>query len=522
MKVADFLTKEETDSIKMMAIRLFGHISQRNYERLRHSFKEKIHLLTLQTLGTRVAKLSGVSPVTLECCIGICHAFTGTKAKLDRCSTCGEPRYDKKGRPRQKFEYLPFTERLQALFNSPELVKKLSYRKDYVQHAGALDDIFDSSLYKNLCARNIVIDGVDTGTRYFSGDYDIATALLTDGVHIFEKGSQQNSSCWPLMLQNLSLSPSDRAQLGNLIPLGVIPGPNQPKDFDSFLVPFVDDCIALARGVRTVNVLTGKAFTLRHHPLLVDGDMQAIKHLEQMKGPGAKVPCPGCETVGIYHAAKKTYYLPLTSPTDMPSPLPGDKPYDPLNLNLRTERRIAQPVEKIEGARNKTQREDLTKKYGVSGSSILDRIPSISRPDSYPHEFMHLFLLNHGPELVSLWTNSCYGITDSGSENYLISPADWIQIGLETENATRLIPSAFIRPLPNIKTGQSLHIAESWSFWFIHIAPVVLRGRLAKKYYDHFLELVNILRCLLELTNTVTRIKQLRKEIAGYVKRFEE
>jgi hypothetical protein len=36
------------------------------------------------------------------------------------------------------------------------------------------------------------------------------------------------------------------------------------------------------------------------------------------------------------------------------------------------------------------------------------------------------------------------------------------------------------------------------------------------------MELVDILRCLLAVTNTTARIEQLRRDVAHYVERFEE
>ncbi|KAG8692847.1 hypothetical protein FRC08_009492 [Ceratobasidium sp. 394] len=176
----------------------------------------------------------------------------------------------------------------------------------------------------------------------------------------------------------------------------------------------------------------------------------------------------------------------------------------------------------MQSARTMTKRDELAKQYGISGPSILDLIPSIQRPMSYPHEFLHLFLLNHGPNLVSLWSGSYSRISDSGCENYLISRADWIAIGRETEASTNLLPSVFIRPLPNIQSSTHLYCGESWSFWLIYIGPIVLRGRLGQKYYDHYLELISILKCLLLFYNSTRRIEQLREEIAGYVERFEE
>ncbi|KAG8756994.1 hypothetical protein FRC12_010412 [Ceratobasidium sp. 428] len=185
--IAKTLTEREMDSIKMMAIQMFGHISQRNYERIRYLFREKIHLLTLAKLGTRVARLSGLKPKTLDCCVDSCHAFTLHYANKTHCSECKKPRYDSRGRPVQTFQYIPTIPRFQAFFNNPKLIKKLLYQHKYVQHNRAMDDFFDSELYKDLCTRNIIINGTDTGHRFFSGKHDIATTLLTDSVQIFDK-----------------------------------------------------------------------------------------------------------------------------------------------------------------------------------------------------------------------------------------------------------------------------------------------------------------------------------------------
>ncbi|QRV77209.1 Transposase family tnp2 [Ceratobasidium sp. AG-Ba] len=520
--VQETLTDEEIDSIKMLAIKQFGHISVRNYERIRYSFRDRIRLLSLQRMGTRLAFLSGVKPEDFDCCVNVCHAFTDQYADEDNCSSCGAPRYDSQGRPRKICQYIPFIPRFQALFNNPDMIKLLEHRHNYPETPGVINDFFDGQLYKDLRKTNTVVNGVDTGAKFFSGKYDIATSILSDGVQIFENASEATATCWPIMLQNLNLPPADRAQLRNIIPVCVIPGPKQPKDFDSFLVPFVKECQAAARGVKTYNVCTGEYFTLRHHPVLVSGDMQAIKHYEQMKGPNAKVPCRGCLQVGCYHYKQRTYYIPLAQPLDPRNPAATTTSYDPLNLPLRTQNNMKRQIDEMNRQTRPKDYEELAKKYGISGPSILDRIPSISRPSSYPHEFLHLFLLNHGPNLVDLWTGSYKNINDAGCEDYLISKRDWAAIGRETEAANQWLPTAFTRKLPNIQTSPNLYCGESWSFWLIYVGPIVLYGRLPDKYYRHYMEYVNILKCLLEFENTTARIEQLRVEIAGYVERFEE
>ncbi|KAF8232539.1 hypothetical protein L208DRAFT_1271560 [Tricholoma matsutake] len=44
-------------------------------------------------------KLSGVVPITHDCCISSCAAFTGAYSDLDACPYCNVPHYDDNGKP---------------------------------------------------------------------------------------------------------------------------------------------------------------------------------------------------------------------------------------------------------------------------------------------------------------------------------------------------------------------------------------------------------------------------------------
>ncbi|KAF8698914.1 Transposase family tnp2, partial [Rhizoctonia solani] len=173
-----------------------------------------------------------------------------------------------------------------------------------------MNDFFNSSWYNNLLHTNIVIDGNDTGVPHFPSKHNIALAIMTDGVQIFDQGSTETNTCWPIMAQNLNLPPEEQAQMRNLIPLGVIPGPNKPKDFDSFLVPLVNKFIKLAKGIKVYNTMNGKTITLRVHLTIISGNMQAIKYLMNFKGPNAQVPC--CtKTVGATNLIPAKFIQPF-------------------------------------------------------------------------------------------------------------------------------------------------------------------------------------------------------------------
>jgi hypothetical protein len=104
----------------------------------------------------------------------------------------------------------------------------------------------------------------------------------------------------------------------------------------------------------------------------------------------------------------------------------------------------------------------------------------------------------------------------------VLSVNDLIAIGRETEDSTRWFPARFTRAMPNIYTCTTAFCGETWCTWLVHVGPAVLRSRLAQKYYDLYLELVDILKCLLLVTNTRARIEQLKLDVAHYVQGFEE
>lgn len=103
----------------------------------------------------------------------------------------------------------------------------MRYRSQKEECDDEYSDIFDGDLYKEL---------VEEG--FFSDERDIALIGSTDGYQIFR---QKTDSCWILMFINANLPPTIRVKKENLLISAIIPGPNQPKDFNSFLRPIIDE-----------------------------------------------------------------------------------------------------------------------------------------------------------------------------------------------------------------------------------------------------------------------------------------
>ncbi len=266
----------------------------------------------------RLAVLSGVVPVWYDCCVNACCCFVGEEyGHLEVCPYCQEDRYGPNRKARKVFCYLPLIPRLQSLFQNPASIQLLQYRHNYVSEPGVIEDVFDSKVYNRLREKKVEIDGIQQPHYYFSGRRDIALSLSADGFLIFGKKRMGGPSAIPLVLQNLNLPPEVRNLLGNLICIGVIPGPSQPKDLKSFLYPFEEELVKLAQGVDTYDEVAKQLFKLFAYLLLFLGDILAVEKFLGLKGHNGFAPCRNCNIKGFRN--KSSRWNCLLQPTCLPS-----------------------------------------------------------------------------------------------------------------------------------------------------------------------------------------------------------
>ena len=409
-----------------------------------------------------------------------CCTFTGALSEAQACPYCNKERYDMHGHPHQIFQYLPFTPHLSALFNNQKSSKLMQYRATYRSEDGELSDIFDGSHYCHLWTRKVLVDGVPYDHRFFSNEHNVALGIMMDGFQIFkwQRGGMQ--TCWPIIAINFNLPPTIRTHLTNIIPLAIIPGLKAPIDFNSYFCPFIDEAKLLAStGVPAMDAIDDHSFTLHVYLVSCHGDMPAIKHCMHFKGHNGIRPCRACEIKVIRNTSKPftPHYVPLRQPYQ---PGQGTSEWPANNLPLWSAGWIAQQLDEIQSALTKTAKKGAQMRWGINGRCDLIEIPSLSLTASFPHEWMHLFLENHGKNLVALWTGQ-YKNMDEGKESYAIPRPVWDLIGKETAAAGSTIPSSFGRCTPNIATELHLFTAEDWGFWFVEIAPHVLKYRFPQK-----------------------------------------
>ncbi|RDX41077.1 hypothetical protein OH76DRAFT_1301486, partial [Lentinus brumalis] len=275
--------------------------------------------------------------------------------------------------------------------------------------------------------------------------------------------------------------------------------------------------IQLELGVTSWDALSDALFRLRAFLIVVFGDIPAVSLLMRMKGHNAVFPCRMCKIQGIRNDTTKTLYVPL----DRRNFAHDDDIYDAFSLPLRSHEEFLASAAEVDNARNDAEADRLSKKSGIKGTALLSSLSSLSFPTSFPFGFMHQIWENLIPNLVDLWTDN-FKELDLSDAPFRIPPDAWEAIGADCSASGNTIPSAFGRRVPNIATTRTEFTAEAWCLFALHIAPALLRKRFRdKRYYVHFIELIQLLELCLQFEISTDDIGRIRTGFAKWVQDYE-
>ena len=391
------------------------------------------------------------------------------------------------------------------------LAKQLNYRHTFQNSSNdsnSIRDIFDSSIYQSLLKKQVVVDGQAQGHKYFSDPRNIALGISLDGVTYF---SRRKHSVWLVILINYNLSPTIRTRRDRIICYGVIPG--TVKNLDSYLIPLHNELGEFAKGVSMLDPWARELFWQHVYLILGFGDYPGLSKLIQMKGHNGLHPCRFCEIIGIRIEGGKTHYVPLYRP---------EGSVDPANLPMRSHDKFIRQGTEVLEASTGTAANRLAKDSGIKGVPLLSSLNTLNFPFSFPFEFMHLFFENLFPNLVRHYTGTFKNL-DSGVESYELSKEDWAEICQTGSLSGDTIPSSFGPRMPNLETERSSMTAETWGFWSMHLAPVLLWNRFSRqRYYDHFIELVRLVRKCISFNLERSEVDDIRRGFQTWVLEYEE
>ena len=517
----EVLSQDEHHTLRLIAFNRQYNVSDRANFGMRKLLSPWVNVQSKWKQQSLLRSVSNLEYVLVECCVDSCMAFTGEYEDAHKCIWCSEPQYDEKGRPHNIFRYIPLIPRLSTFFFDPHLVELLNYRHKYEHQQGVYHDIFDGSHYHKLCETYVSIGDQILGYKFFEQMTDIALGLTFDGVSLFKdlgaRVSKNQYSCTPLAVIVFNLPPTIHMQLENILCLGVIPGPHEPKLLNTFLHPLYMECIAGAQGVKVFNAATLCTFELHFFIIVVIADIKALIKSLGTKGPNGISPCHKCPIRGMHNSTNPsvtTHYIPFTPPG-------GECQYDYLLANPRTTATFHEQYKKIHNAPTKQAKDALRKEFGINYESLIAKAPGMDLVASHPVGPMHEIAENLMPNLFKLWSGRFKGL-DEGSGDYRISVDDWNMIGQELEASWMTIPSAFVRKMPNIFLSPSKMQAEDWMFWGLWLSPYLLAGRLPEPYYSHHLLLVKALKMYTHFTMTTSELNDFADSMHKWIIGLEE
>ncbi|QRW01118.1 Transposase family Tnp2 protein [Ceratobasidium sp. AG-Ba] len=515
------LSNKDRNTFKFLATRLRTHFSRQTYDELRHGVCEPLRIPSEFVAYRRLRIMAGFETRTYDCCVNSCCCFLGKYRECRVCSFCKEPRYTTDGRARRSFYYSPLIPQLQALYRSPEMLEKLQYRStvENASEPGVFEDVYDGEHYRRL--RNKQLNPGDP-YKILDNPEDLALGLSTDGFTLFKRRRRGLSTAWPIIFINYNIHPRYRVRLENVICVGVIPGPKQCKDLNSFLAPVLDELLLLERGVVSLRTAPERIgctveFVLRAFLIIIFGDIPAISKLLALKGHNAKVPCRACYAKGYLCKLPKNsvYYIPLRYPGDAEG-------FPPELLVMRTHNAFLRHYEALDDLEDRQgRRKKYAQEYGINDRPIFAHLKSFDLAQCAPYDIMHLLFENLVPNMIKHWIGKFKNL-DEGNGNYRLSENVWNEIGRLTTEATCTIPAAFVGTLPDIAQDRTLYKAEAYSFWIQYIAPILLLNRLPEPYYEHFLLMRDIVILSVQLNITTEQVDELEKMVNQWVIDYEK
>ena len=360
-----------------------------------------------------VADLTGVESVMHHMCINSCIAYTGPFSDLGKHVLLAlEPWYDRfrlessSGRdkiPRQKFHTIPIGPQLQALYREPESAMHAHYMcTERLRVLAEIDQKGFLDEYSDVLHGTDLIEAFRDGCI---GEDDIALLFFIDGAQLYAKKA---SACWIYIWVLLNLSPARRYKKKHVFIGGFIPGPNNPKNTESFLFPGLQHLVGLQK--EKLN-LWDAALQCKVHSrvflVLLTADGPGMMYITGLVGYHGKHRCQlYCGMARRREAQGKHYFPALLKPLNYEVEGSMHADIDIQCLPSPSHQQYSINLCYLVTLPNESQYRARHLATGISKPSIfsgLDCSSTLGLPHSAGSDIMHLGELNLSDLMISLW-----------------------------------------------------------------------------------------------------------------------
>ena len=485
-------------------------------------------VLSYTRIKSKIAELSGVSPMVHHMCINTCMAFTGPFSNLTECPTCHQARYIGETKiPRRVFHTIPIGPQLQALWRSVEGAQNMRYRIRRTAaifaeieanggHIAAYDDIYHGSEYLAAVGRGDIAQD------------DMILILSIDGAQLYQ---MKASDCWISIWIIGDYSPDLRYKKKIVLPSTFMPGPNKPKHPDSFMFPALYHLSALQKeGLMIWDAAQDRIFKSYPYLLLATADGPGMTYLNGLVGHTGAYGCRlYCPTKGRYKPNTPIYYPAMSLPRNYTVAECNHGDIDIRNIAPTSTGEYLENLTYVMQSPNDTQYKTRRKQTGISKPSLFSGLPvnrHLPIPGCFPADLMHLISLNLTDLLISLWrgTIDCDPRDNRDTWDWAVLKGEtWKVHGKRVADTKPYLPGSFDRPPRNpaekISSGY-----KAWEFliYVFALGPGVFLDVLPDIYWSHFCELVAGIRLIHQRVIRPAQLLDAHKLLIAFVEEFEE
>lgn len=363
-------------------------------------------VFSLASIKKKIQDLTGVVPIVHDMCPNSCIAYTGPFADLETCpiSDCVATRYDpillqssdgRNKKPQQQFFTMPLGPQLQALWRNSETADKMKNRarrtREIIERLQATGGIIEA--YEDIYHGESYLEAVARGDI---SDDDMVLMFAMDGAQLYQ---DKQSDCWIYMWVVFDLAPELRYKKRYVLPGGIIPGPKNPKNTDSFLFPGFHHLAGLQKeGLTVWDGKDSRQFVSRPFLHLGGADGPGSVHFTGLVGHHGAFPCRlYCDLKGRNVPGAGHYYPALRKPIDYTVEGSDHPDVDPDNITGCSPAEYHRNLLYLLQSRNPTDYKERRKDTGIAYPSIFGGLPAVSRqpiPAGFPGDCFHGPTLN--------------------------------------------------------------------------------------------------------------------------------
>ena len=341
--------------------------------------------------------------------------------------------------PKQMYCYLSIIDTLKNRLLIPGFYEKTEHWRKINTQPSILSDVYDGNVWKEFLCPN--------GVPFLSVPYNFALALNIDWFQPF-KHSTYSVGAMYIAIQNLPRG--ERYPNENIILLGIIPGPSEPKhNINSYLGPFVNELKEMWKGV-VMHTASGMEVFVRAALICTSCDIPAIRKVSGFVGHNALHACSRClKAFPTENFGEKADYTGT----------------DRLSWECRSLDSHRQFAHKHKDATTRAEQKVIERDHGCR-YSVLHDLPYFDVIRYTVVDPMHNLLLGTAKHMLSVWISL-----------NLIKKSDFENIQKSVDSF--ITPSDIGRIPSKILSGFSGFTAEQWRNWTLIYSLGSLKGTLS-------------------------------------------